>query len=767
MNARFFPFTIAFLGALLVMSTLAFVASCAVAPPEPRDIVVGRDVERTPPAEEIVVTAARRERSERGAVVLGDAPATSLPRMTVPSLAAQRAFAFDAHSMADGELPPLGAGEELWIIATPAGAATQAPGAEAAPGSGAMLARLPASDDQGEPEEIPLPLKHTDVHAAINGYISTVDVTQQFENPYGEKIEVVYVFPLPEKAAVSEFLMVIGERRIRGILREKEEAAAIYAEARSQGYQASLLVQHRPNVFEQKVANIEPGREIDVQIRYFHALAYVDGWYSFAFPTVVGPRYNPPGYPDPIVPVPRGTHSAAPGLSVPYLRPNERSTHDLSIEVTIDAGVPIEELRASQEIVTAHTTDDNVTVSLARGGMIPNRDFVLDFRVAGEQIKSNLLTYRDPETRQGYFTLVLYPPAGADTLARQPMEMVFVLDCSGSMRGRPLEQAKAAVATALDHLQPGDTFQIIRFSDTASRFGNMPAPATTENLRRARRYLASLDGGGGTQMIEGIKAALDFPHDRARLRFVSFLTDGYIGNETDIIAAVHERIAASRIFSFGVGSAVNRYLLERMAKEGRGAVAYLGPDDSAADLMETFFERISHPALTDVQVDWGGMAVSDVYPAQLPDLFVGRAVVVTGRFRGTPTGVNVSGFAGGIGHTFAIAADAAGDGHAYVAKIWARLRIADLADRQAWSADPNGELANEIRRTALAHQLMSAYTSFVAVDASRITDGAYGITVEQPLPVPDGVRYDTTVGPRLQPIGVPGDPIVEPLAEEN
>jgi Ca-activated chloride channel homolog len=462
---------------------------------------------------------------------------------------------------------------------------------------------------------------------------------------------------------------------------------------------------------------------------------------------VVGPRYNPPGSSDVIVPVPRGSLPVPGQTSVPYLRPEERSAHDLSIEVAIDAGVAIEELKSSHEIVASRETAETADVELAGKAMIPNRDFILKFRVAGDTIKSNLLTYVDPDTEQGYFTLMLYPPAATDILARRPMEMVFVLDCSGSMNGRPLEQAKAAVSTALDHLQEGDTFQIIRFSDNASQFGATPVPAIAENLRLARRYLANLDGTGGTQMIEGVKAALDFPHDPARLRFVSFMTDGYIGNEVDILAAVHERIGSSRIFSFGVGSAVNRYLLERMAKEGRGAVAWLGPQDSAAGVMERFFNRISHPALTDVTIDWGGMAVTDVYPSQLPDLFVGRPVIVTGKYLGPANGVTASGMAGGVSHGIEIPAADPGEGNAHLAKIWARLRIAELNDRLAWEPYRLHELEGEIRRTALEYQLMSAFTSFVAVDSSRVTEGTHGYSVHQAVPVPEGVRYDTTVEP--------------------
>jgi Ca-activated chloride channel family protein len=226
------------------------------------------------------------------------------------------------------------------------------------------------------------------------------------------------------------------------------------------------------------------------------------------------------------------------------------------------------------------------------------------------------------------------------------------------------------------------------------------------------------------------------------------MTDGYIGNETDIIGAVHDRIGAARIFSFGVGSSVNRYLLERMAKEGRGAVAYLGPQDSADSIMSDFFARISRPAMTDVEIDWGSMVVSDVYPPKLPDLFAGRAVVVAGKYAGTASELEVNGRRGNADANFVVNTDASADPRPAIAKLWARLRIADLKDRQAWENDPYGELATAIRVTALEHQLVSDYTSFVAVDASHRTDGDYGVTVPQAVPVPDGVRYETTVEQR-------------------
>ena len=543
-----------------------------------------------------------------------------------------------------------------------------------------------------------LPLRHTDVRARIVGYDSTVDVVQQFENPFDRKIEAVYVFPLPEKSAFSEFVMSIGERRIRGILREREEAEAIYAQARAQGYRASLLTQHHPNIFEQKVANIEP----------------------------VQPDSS--------------------GVAVQYLRPGERAGHDIYISVELEAGVAIKAIEASHVIDEVRTNENTARVQLANRTTIPNRDFVLDFKVAGGRIKSNLLTYEDPgEADHGYFTMVLYPPENLTDLPRHPTEMVFVLDCSGSMNGQPIAQAKAAIIGALDRLEPADTFQVIRFSDNASRFGDEPVPATRGNIERAKRYVQAIEGSGGTMMIEGIRAALQFPHDRRRLRFVTFLTDGYIGNEAEILREIHASVGESRIFSFGVGSSVNRYLLERMAVAGRGAVAYLGLDDSGSEVMDDFFGRISQPALSYVSIDWGDMRVSDVYPARLPDLFVGRPVIVTGRYRGEPDHLYVRGRTVGGRIEFGVQRDGHEPVHSFLPQIWARLRIADLMDRLVWEADPYGELEGMIRQTALDYDLMSDHTAFVAVDASQPTTGDYGVTVVQPVPVPSGVRYETTV----------------------
>ena len=595
---------------------------------------------------------------------------------------------------------------------------------------------------------VPMPLKHTKVEAAIKGYLATVDVTQQFHNPFNSKIEAVYVFPLPQNSAVNEFVMSIGDRKIRGIIREKEEAMKMYEAAKRGGYKASLLTQERPNVFTQKVANIEPRKQIDINLKYYNTLAWRDGWYEFAFPMVVAPRFNPAGSTAGVGAVPRGAHGkSGQSTEAQYLRPKERSGHDIALRVSLDAGVEIEELASRTHVIRKlRKSASQFEIDLKDLDRIPNKDFVMRFRVSGSKMKSNLLTHRDE--RGGYFSLMLYPPDSMKSLDRKPMEMIFVIDCSGSMNGAPIRQAKAAIKRALSHLEADDTFQIIRFSNNSSQLGPRPRPANAANIRLATEYLEGLSGSGGTRMIEGLKAALDFEHDPRRLRFVTFLTDGLIGNEADVLSAIHERLGATRIFSFGVGSSPNDYLMDRMAKMGRGAVAYLGLHDSSTEVMDRFFERVSHPALTDITIDWGGMTVEEVYPARPADLFVGRPLIVTGKFRGDGEHhVRLRGKQGdGEEIELKIPANlnAPDATHRGLAAVWARRKIADMADRAAYI--PNLKLQENIKTVALDYSLMSSYTAFVAVDSSARTAGASGTTVPVALPTPEGMKYKTSVG---------------------
>jgi Ca-activated chloride channel homolog len=637
-----------------------------------------------------------------------------------------------------GRWETIGSCDELWIIER---SGQPAPGmGNDAPGQGELRALVGA-------KKIPLPLKHTDVKARVSAFLATVKVKQQYQNPYEEKIEAVYVFPLPQNAAVTDFVMVVGDRRIRGIIRERQEAKRIYEDAKKRGYVASLLTQERPNIFTQRIANIEPGKRIDVEITYFSPLRYEGGEYEFVFPMLVGPRFNPPGYKGGIGAVGRGRRGASgQAVEVEYLKTGkERSGHDVAVSVEIDAGVRIEKVYSNTHVVNVkRKSPTQASVSLAAGDRIPNRDLVLRYRVAGKTLKTAFMT--GGEGKEKTFALVLQPPAGIEELPRMPREMVFVLDCSGSMSGKPLDKAKEAMRRCLRSLDANDTFQIIRFSNRASALGRKPIPATPRNLRKGLKYLASLRSCGGTMMIEGIKAALDFPHDEERLRIVSFMTDGYIGNESQILAAIKEKRGASRIFSFGVGGSVNRYLLERMAKLGRGAAAFVNLKDSASPAVDEFYRRAARPALADIRIDWGDLKVSNVYPQRIPDLFVGRPVMIVGQFKGEGKhAVRISGRAGGkkLSYALNVNLDASGTRHAGVAKMWARWKIKDLHNQEV--SCPSDELRQAITSTSLRHGLLCRYTAFLAVDSTRQTKGDHGVTVKVPVPTPEGVKYETTV----------------------
>ncbi|HZW06994.1 MAG TPA: VIT domain-containing protein [Phycisphaerales bacterium] len=643
-------------------------------------------------------------------------------------------------------------GEEIWVIAKrpPAPAARS----DDEPGSGAMLCVLP-----GKPERVPAPLKHTSVRASIVGPAAKVDVTQTFQNRFSEKIEAVYVFPLPENGAVTEFVMTIGERRIRAVVREREEAERVYAAARSQGYTAALLTQERPNVFTQRVANIEPGRSIDVAITYYHTVAEMDGSYQWVFPMVVGPRFNPPSAQgEGIGAAARGDRGASgQRTEVQYLAPGERSGADIDVRVDVEAGVPMESVRCGSHAVRVQrVSGSRAVVELSRGDRLPNKDMVVEWSVSGAYAKGGLVygsgrAGAADSAGDGSFVLMLVPPDNREKLQRSALEVVFVVDRSGSMDGPPIAQARAAVRRGLDRLRPGDSFQIIDFAESSSALGSGPLEATQENIRRGKAFVSGMDAKGGTYMLTGLRAALAFPHDPERLRFVVFLTDGLIGNETEVLSAQAEGLGDSRVFSFGVGSAPNRFLMDRMAKLGRGVAAYVPVNDSEEDgasTMDAFFDRIERPVLTDVTIDWNGARVSGVTPGRVPDLFTGRSVIVAGNVSGGfDRPVRVTGRVGGRSVTMEVQPTrAAGDGGRAVAAIRARQELSSLEERaivEGWDVE---RYAGSVRRVALENGLVSPFTALVAVDSSVRTAGTSGVSVAVPVPVADGVRYDTTVG---------------------
>ncbi|MGH7166513.1 MAG: VIT and vWA domain-containing protein [Nitrospiraceae bacterium] len=610
-------------------------------------------------------------------------------------------------------------------------------------------------DDQGTPSNF-CPLKHTEVQVEITGFLARTHVTQHFENAFNEKIEAVYTFPLPQRAAVDDMTLTVGDRIVKAKIKRREEAQAMYEAARTAGHVAGLLDQERPNIFTQSVANIMPGENVTITISYAETLTYEDGSYELVFPMVVGPRYIPGqptgnqggGWAPDTDRVPDASR-----ITPPVVKEGTRAGHDISLEVVLDAGVPIESLASPSHAISVERPGaDRAVVRLQNKAVIPNKDFILTYDVAGRKIEDAVLTHRNGQHgNAGFFTLILQPPDRVSPAEVMPKELVFVLDTSGSMSGVPIEKAKETMKLALEGLYPQDTFNLITFSGDTHILFPEPVPATKENLQKAQAFLQSRAGGGGTEMMMAIRAALDPSDAQNHVRIVCFMTDGYVGNDLEIIAEV-QRHPNARVFSFGIGSSVNRFLLDKMAECGRGEVEYVGLKDDGSAAAKRFHERVRNPLLTDITVDWGRLTVADVYPSRLPDLFSAKPVVLTGRYTSAAKGViRLRGKMAGRETTREIQVNLPGSEprHQVLATLWARTRIDDLMGQ-----DLNGlqrgttraEVREAITQLGLDYRLMTQFTSFVAVEEITITDGGQPRRIDVPVEIPEGVSYEGVFG---------------------
>ncbi|MDJ0866653.1 MAG: VIT and VWA domain-containing protein [Myxococcota bacterium] len=605
-------------------------------------------------------------------------------------------------------------------------------------GSGALRAIGPDGAPGGD-----CPLEHTDVRVEITGFVARVRVTQTFSNPFPDPIEAVYTFPLSHRGAVDALWMRTGEREIRGEIHRREEARRRYEAARDRGQVASLLDQERPNVFTQSVANLMPGARVEIEIHYVETLEYEAGAFEFAFPTVVGPRFVPGAdrVPD------------ADRIAPPATPQGTRAGHDLAIEVDVDAGVPIEAIESAlHEVVVERGRDpERARVRLRRRAEIPNRDFVLRVAVAGDDVRSGWWAHRR-DGEDGYATFVLVPPARVEPRDAAPKELVFVVDRSGSQRGLPLAKAKETLLWILEHMNPRDTFQVIDFGSTASRLFERPRRADAASVARARRYIEALRANGGTMMAEAVREAAAEPAAGNRLRIVTFMTDGYVGNDYEVIDLVRRLRGTSRWFPFGTGNSVNRFLLDQMAREGGGEVETALLNRPGEEVARRFWERIASPVLTDVRVELEGLDVHDVFPREPSDVWAGRPLVVHARYREPGRGrVVLTGFRGGEPYREALAVrlPKRERDHDALASLWARAKV-DALQRRDLRALQSGQfpeaLREEIVEIALAHRLVTPFTSFVAVEDRVVNRDGRPETVAVPVEMPQGVSYEGVFG---------------------
>lgn len=598
-----------------------------------------------------------------------------------------------------------------------------------------------------------LPLKHTEVKAEISGFTAEVSVTQVFANSASAPIEAVYVFPLPENAAVNDLTLTIGDRVIKGQIKKREEARQVYEAAKAQGKTAALLDQERPNIFTQSVANIQPGHEIRVTLKYLQDLAYDHGEYRFVFPMTVGPRYIPGA------PAGKSGTGWAPDtdkvadasrITPPVVKPGQRSGRDISVEVKLDAGVEIKNIRSASHVIDVTSGGPaKAEIELSPEDRIPNKDFQLTYEPAARMVSAAALAHKDG--KNGYFTLLLQPSADFPLSAVTNKELVIAIDVSGSMSGFPVETAKAAALKCLEGMNPGDTFQIMSFASGNQLHFERPLKNTPVNRMLARETIKNLNGGGGTEMLAALRTVLEFPKDPERLRIVLFMTDGFIGNDPELLAFTKEHLNNSRIFPLGVGSSVNRYLLEEMAVLGKGSVQYVKWDENEENLkkvMDRFHERISRPVLTDLAVDWNGLDVEELSPSFIPDLFAGQPLLLHARYgKAGSAPVTIKGKMLGKPWktTVNVTLPEKEAANAAQGPLWARSRITDLE-----RLNLGGESADnreKIIALALEHKLVTRFTSFVAVDETIVpNDGKKPKVVPVESELPEGTDYNGFFG---------------------
>ncbi|MDY7007061.1 MAG: VIT domain-containing protein [Cyanobacteriota bacterium] len=590
-------------------------------------------------------------------------------------------------------------------------------------------------------EQLTFPLKHTEVKAKITGNLSRVEVTQQFENPFTEPLEATYVFPLPDEAAVDEMEIKIGDRLIKGNIKKRAEAKKIYQQAKQQGRTAGLLEQQRDNIFTQSLANIKPGEQIDVIIRYTDSLKFEGGNYEFVFPMVVGERYIPGTPIDG-----SGDTDQVPDASQitpPIVPPVTRSGHDIGMTVEINCGMPIFQVNSTSHQIQTSESGEIVTVKLGNEDTIPNKDFILHYQVASDRTKATVLTQADK--RGGYFALYLIPALQYRSDEIVPKDVVFLMDTSGSQRGEPLLKCKELMRRFIHGLNPNDTFTIIDFANTARKLSETPLANTPKNIAAAIKYINRLNANGGTELLNGIQEVLNFPPPPAgRLRSIVMLTDGYIGNEKEVLAEVQDKLqSGNRLYSFGVGSSVNRYLINRLAEIGRGIARVVRQDEPTEEVAEKFFQQINNPVLTQIEVEWNGRGeVPEVYPVTTPDLFAEQPLVLFGRKQDAVKGeLQVNGIAAGgeiYQQTFEMIF--AESGNVAVAQIWGRQKIKHLTN-QMFDYEKKS-MVKEVTETALSYQLLSEYTAFVAVSEEvRVEPGGQDISMDVPVEMPEGVSY--------------------------
>ena len=589
-----------------------------------------------------------------------------------------------------------------------------------------------------DPELDRLPLKSTSAKVRIAGVIADVTVTQVYKNEGKRPLEALYVFPASTRAAVYGMTMTIGERTIIARIAKREEARREYEEAKQAGQSASLLEQQRPNVFQMNVANILPGDVIQVELKYTELLVPTDGIYEFSYPTVVGPRYSNQSV--------EGAEPSERWIENPYLHQGEAPTYAFQMAIDLSAGLPVQDVVSpSHKIRTFFKGPDFCSVDLdpseKDGG---NRDFILKYRLAGNRIQTGLLLWEGKEEK--FFLLMIQPPKRVSEMEIPPREYIFIVDVSGSMHGFPLDISKKLLKDLIANLRPEDRFNVLLFAGGSSLMSEESLPAVPENVNRAIALIERQRGGGGTELVPALQRALSLPKKEGFSRTIVLATDGYVSVEARAFELIRQNLGNANLFPFGIGSSVNRYLIEGMARAGMGEPYIVLKPQEAPEKAKKFRELIQSPVLTGIKMDFTGFEAYDVEPPSIPDLMADRPLIIFGKWYGQARGkIDIRGYHGD--QPFHAVVDVQGAKpmaqNSALPYLWARHRIAVLSD--FIRLNPRDERVRSVTNLGLTYNLLTDYTSFVAVDTLVRRVNGEAVTVKQPLPLPQGVS-DNAVG---------------------
>lgn len=577
------------------------------------------------------------------------------------------------------------------------------------------------------------PLKETNVSVNINGIFAETFVTQTYSNEGQDPINATYVFPASSRVTIHGMKMEIGDEIITAKIKEKEEARHDYEQAKSEGKSASLLEQQRPNVFTMDVANVMPGDIIRIELHYTEMITPTDGIYQFVFPTVAGPRYTSPSVPKSL--------KAETWIASPFLRLGDTPREKYNINVNLSAGVPITDLQCgSHKIDVAWDNQTSARISLSNPEEFAgNRDFILDYKLTGTEISSGLMLGTGES--ENFFLLMVQPPERYTPETIPPREYIFILDVSGSMYGFPLDTSKELIRNLAGSLRETDRFNVILFSDSLIQMSPESVPATAENVQKAFALIDNEEGGGGTELAPALETALAIPASPGAARSVIAITDGYISGEREIFDIIGRNIGTTNFFSFGIGSSVNRYLIDGIAKTGLGESFVVTDPSEAAATADRFRTYIQSPVLTDVQVTYDGFDVYDIEPPTLSTLFASRPIVLFGKWKGEPSGtIHITGKTGGRDYAEDIPVSAVIplEANNIIQYLWARTRVERLTD-YGITEDLQANAKKEVTELGLRYSMMTPYTSFIAVtEKVRNTEGK-STDVKQPLPIPMNV----------------------------